>query len=194
MLGLQSTIVIDDILPFKKGKKDLIFDGLSDTNSLWGPFIEKVWAKVNGNYERLNGGGGAEVFQFLFGLPTTSYSRGSSQWMTGDDIFQIVAQADKYQYIMYASVPGDGDDSVKNKYGLPKSHAYTLLSNHIIYNADGTEKARLFRCRNPWGSDTSYNGTWNDNSALWDDKVNNYGAQLPFAKNTGDGIFFIDQD
>ena len=93
---------------------------------------------------------------------------------------------------MYGSVPGDGDDSKTNKYGLAKSHAYTILSNHIIYNADGSERARLFRCRNPWGYDGKYNGTWHDKSQLWQDKVNNYAAQLPYAENTEDGIFFID--
>lgn len=95
---------------------------------------------------------------------------------------------------MYAGVPGDGDDTQKNKYGLPKSHAYTLLSAHYVYNADGSLKARLFRCRNPWGSDTSYTGAWRDDADIWTDTTNNYASQLPYAKNTNDGIFFIDSD
>lgn len=93
-LGIQQDIYMDDFLPFKKNKTNLIFDELPTTNSLWGPFIEKLWAKVNGNYERLNGGGGAEVYQFLFGLPTTTYSRGTANWKTIDDIFAVVSQAD----------------------------------------------------------------------------------------------------
>lgn len=64
VLGQEQTIVVDDVLPFKKGtvSPKLLFDGLSDQNSLWGPFIEKAWAKVHGNYNAIVGGTGSEVF------------------------------------------------------------------------------------------------------------------------------------
>lgn len=36
--------------------------------------IEKVWAKVNGNYEVTNGGNPMEFFDFIGGVPVTAYS------------------------------------------------------------------------------------------------------------------------
>lgn len=64
VLGKEYTIVVDDILPFYKNRAtpELMFNGLSDSNSLWGPFLEKAWAKVHGSYNQISGGTAAEVF------------------------------------------------------------------------------------------------------------------------------------
>ena len=45
--------------------------------------------------------------------------------------------------------------------------------------------------RNPWGTDTTYKGAWNDNDANWKDLTNNYAAQVNFTNNPQDGFFFI---
>ena len=42
-------------------------------NSMWGPLIEKAWAKVNGNYEAINTGLGLEAFAFLTNTPSRYY-------------------------------------------------------------------------------------------------------------------------
>lgn len=163
--------MIDDYLPFNKGRNSLIFDQIPSSGSLWGPFIEKVWAKVNGYYQRISGGNADEVFNFLFGTPVTSLNRGKAPWLNSTDIWNLVSAADKNQYIIWGAVSGDVSP---NKYGLATSHAYTILSNHIVYDKKGKEKARLYRIRNPWSADSAFNGTWNDKSPLWNDTVNKY--------------------
>jgi hypothetical protein len=35
--------------------------------------MEKVWAKVNGNYDNVWGGYETEVFDFILGAPSVSY-------------------------------------------------------------------------------------------------------------------------
>ena len=40
--------------------------------------MEKIWAKVNGNYEMIEGGWGSEPIRFLTGAPTTSYYKGQN--------------------------------------------------------------------------------------------------------------------
>lgn len=40
---------------------------------MWGPLLEKAWAKVNGNYERIEGGYGREAFSFLTNNPSRTY-------------------------------------------------------------------------------------------------------------------------
>eukprot|EP00347_Sterkiella_histriomuscorum_P020656 403336970 len=192
ILGNQKEIVIDDFLPFWKGTNSLIFDQISDTQGLWGPFIEKAWAKVNGYYDRTNGGWASEVFQFMFGLPTTKHSNGKGKWITSTDIWNIINNSDKSQYIIWAATPGSGNDQLTQKYGLAQSHAYTVISTHIVNFANGTEAAKLLRIRNPWGIDADYNGTWCDSSAKWTDTVNKFSTQVPFKKDTQDGIYFVD--
>lgn len=114
----------------------------------------------------------SEVNQFLTGAPTVTYSRGyglndaASAW-------KIVTGADNSKYIMIAGTPGTSDrNTIAN--GLAANHAYSLISAYVVKNADGTEKAKLFLMRNPWGTDGSYNGAWNDNDAIWSDTTNNY--------------------
>lgn len=81
MIGQPTTIVVDDILAFKPNSTKLVFDKVSSTNGLWAVFLEKAWAKLNGNYEQANFGNANEVFQFLLGLPSVMYERGiTSNW------------------------------------------------------------------------------------------------------------------
>ena len=47
--GKPYTVVIDDYLPFKSG--NLFFDYVGSDHSTWGPYLEKAWAHVMGNYE-----------------------------------------------------------------------------------------------------------------------------------------------
>ena len=46
--------------------------GLDD--SLWGPILEKVWAKLNGNYEKIGGGLMNEPYKLLANVNTNSYN------------------------------------------------------------------------------------------------------------------------
>lgn len=51
ILGLATPIYVDDYLPFRsKTSKYLSFAGTGDDNALWMAFMEKAWAKANGNY------------------------------------------------------------------------------------------------------------------------------------------------
>ena len=58
--------MIDDILPFypnnTKSRTSLILDNVSTNGGLWAAFMEKAWAKLNGNYDYIIGGSGNEVF------------------------------------------------------------------------------------------------------------------------------------
>lgn len=189
VLGIERTIAIDDYLPFYKNSKSLMFDQISANNSLWGPFIEKVWAKAHGNYAKIEGGNADEVFQFLFGLPVTSLNRGDAPWYNATSIWNLVSAADKNNYIIWGAVSGS---SSVNQYGLVTAHAYTILSSHIVYDSKKKEYARLFRVRNPWNVDSAFNGTWNDKSPLWNDTKNKFYSQVPYVNNSKDGIYFIE--
>ena len=52
--GLPTVITVDDYIPFYNGAP--LFDRQSPTGAFWAVIMEKVWAKVNGNYEYINYG------------------------------------------------------------------------------------------------------------------------------------------
>jgi hypothetical protein len=72
-------MTIDDYLPFynvasTSGYYTLpYFAQLSPQKELWAPYLEKLWAKVNGNYEVTEGGWPTEAMRFLTGAPSISY-------------------------------------------------------------------------------------------------------------------------
>jgi hypothetical protein len=56
--GIPVIVTIDDTLPFEtvSGISKPFFSDIGLNGALWGPVIEKVWAKINGNYERTAAG------------------------------------------------------------------------------------------------------------------------------------------
>jgi hypothetical protein len=53
--GIPYTVAVDDYIPFRLGGGTL-FARQSQDGSIWAMLIEKVLAKINGNYEFLNEG------------------------------------------------------------------------------------------------------------------------------------------
>lgn len=80
-----------------------------------------------------------------------------------------------------------GCDTSASKFGLPESHAYSILGTYQLKNTAGAVVQNLYRIRNPWGID-EYTGTWSDSSSAW---TTAYKAQVPYVSNTNDGAFFI---
>ena len=66
--GKPQVVTIDDYLPFVNG--NLQFARRPGDGSLWGPMVEKAWAKVNGNYEDIGSGWQAESWRVLNGAPS----------------------------------------------------------------------------------------------------------------------------
>ena len=72
-LGVPHTIIVDDILPLYNNT----WDGTLDTQlaaipadgSLWGPILEKAFAKYHGNLLHIEGGVPAMATKTLYGAP-----------------------------------------------------------------------------------------------------------------------------
>ncbi len=68
-------VTTDDYLLFNNGRKSLEFDSSDIDTSLWSPFMEKMFAKANGNYDSISGGGyGNEPYAFILGAPGNFFS------------------------------------------------------------------------------------------------------------------------
>ena len=162
VLGLPMTIMVDDYLPLTKRSDDsfsTVFTEISDDGSLWGPILEKAFAKRYGNYEHIVGGLPTEAVRTLTGAPYQTF--------THDDIdivrlWNLLSSHDSSKDFTQAGTEGS-DDTLQNSVGLVKGHAYTVLGVHKL-SRDGT---RLVKIRNPWGSEV-FHGAWSDDSPNWD--------------------------
>jgi len=61
------------------------------------------------------------------------------------------------------SYTGGGNDKEKCQYSLPCGHAYTLIDIREVTTNDG-KTFRLFKIKNPWRSEDSFAGSFNDSS------------------------------
>ena len=63
---------MDTYLPFRNN--ELVFDNFGRGHSTWGPYLEKAFAKVNGNYEMIAGGTVPQGLYFLTGATTRMFT------------------------------------------------------------------------------------------------------------------------
>ena len=71
-LGVPVTVTIDDYVPIEQYYETL-FARVSKDGALWGPILEKAFAKFIGNYEALEGGLSGFGIRMLTGAPYIAY-------------------------------------------------------------------------------------------------------------------------
>lgn len=76
ILGALTNIVIDDFLPFSRNTP-FFAQNPTWNSAFWAPFLEKAWAKANGNYEFIENGLSHEAMNFLTGAPTRTFVKGT---------------------------------------------------------------------------------------------------------------------
>lgn len=122
------------------------------------PLLEKAFAKMDQNYDRIIGGFGIEGLRTLTGKPTVWIKHDSSKRAQVEPIHRFFA---KKNFPMTAACCRNGGTG-----GLVSGHAYTLLDVVDLVNGSGTVIHTLAKMRNPWGSE-SYHGKWSDNDSSW---------------------------
>lgn len=69
--GRKEYVTVDDLFPTYGNK--VAFAKPTEDNGWWVPILEKVYAKVNVNYESISSGSQAEAARFLTGAPAREY-------------------------------------------------------------------------------------------------------------------------
>lgn len=71
LLGVPHTVIVDDYLPLKEdfGGYKTHFAHIGHDTSLWGAILEKAFAKLHGNYQRIEGGDPRVAVRTLIGSP-----------------------------------------------------------------------------------------------------------------------------
>ena len=165
----------------------LVYEKEAHDGGIWGPLLEKVWAKTNGYYKHIVGGLPEEAFDFLTGAPSRHYVTDPRKV---DSTYQIISHADMQDYIITCTTAGEGDHNKLNAWDLPKSHAYSLINTYTLKDRTGKVAHRLYMIRNPWRQDHElWNGPWNDkDTKRW---TEDYKRQVPY-KDENDGVFFVE--
>lgn len=202
--GIPHTIIIDDYFPVHKSKleeKDvngkydissIAFAGVNKkTYNIWPILLEKVWAKVNSNYENIISGNCSEVFEFFSPAPFNSYLHENA---TEDSLFKKIKKFDEKKYVICTDITNytGGDPTYQTKLmenikssGLVTNHAYSLIDCHEVKDKMGND-VQLLKIRNPWGN-YEWSGDWSDKSDKWTPELK---EQLNFEEEE-DGTFFI---
>jgi len=77
--------------------------------------MEKLWAKINGSYERTAAGWQHESLRVLSGAPAYDYLCAS---YSNDEIWKLMTEATAKNFIIGAGTSGTGNDKIKSSIGL----------------------------------------------------------------------------
>lgn len=185
--GEKRTVYIDDYFPYSVTSGDWAFSKSVD-NEIWVLILEKAWAKIHGNYQRIEGGNTAEALMAITGAYVDYIFH--NQVFNKDILWRRIFIADQNKYVIATSASskrtGKQSDQLKD-FGIVDAHAYTLLEAQPIMTLE-KEKVRLLQLRNPWGFE-EWKGDWSDyDDKNWTDDLKrklNYEARE-------DGVFYID--
>ena len=142
MRGKPYVISIDDNLPFYNvSLTGTEFGGggpsfaflCKDNRTIWGAVLEKAYAKLIGNYPRLQSGFLDNGIRSLTGAPIMSYD--ISQLGGGDNVFDLLKAADAANYIITLNSFLIAN-SYQNGCGLSNFHAYSIIS---VFNMTDTK-------------------------------------------------------
>ena len=137
---------------------------------MWGPLIEKAYAKMNGNYLFVNGGYVENGIRTLVGAPVFTYDglRVLDQ-TAAEQLWDLCVAADAAGYVMGSAVYYSDTITDMNSCGIFSGHAYSIISAFSITEANGTV-TKVIMARNPWGI-TYYSADWRANDTRWTDDI-----------------------
>ena len=141
--------------------------------------MEKAWAKLQGCYERADGGYASDAATHLTGCPSYQLEHRDTD---SEELWERIRSASQCKFTMISQSEGEGED--KGESGIIEGHAYSLLQVCDFQHLG--KRVRLVQLRNPWGN-YEWNGEWSDNSTAWTHELD---ARYKHV-NEDDGTFFI---
>lgn len=126
----------------------------------WMPLLEKAYAKLDQNYDRIVGGWGKEGLRTLTGMPVMNFWNDQYQ---PEYLIPIYKSFAAKNYPMTAGCCTGG-----SVYGLVAGHAYTFLDIQELKDSDGAVQHTIAKLRNPWATEL-YTGPWKDSDPNWTD-------------------------
>ena len=191
--GKPWVLTVNEQMLFQYSNPRLVFtQPPTDEKSMWGPIIEKAWAKMKGNYLISEGGFVENGFHYLVGIPAFRYDTADiTTTAEAETAFANIQITDAANYLIAAGTAGSGNDQLTNPCGIAQSHAYSIVAAFEMVDAARTTHKCLL-VRNPWGT-ANYNQEWSKDDTNW---TNDLVAQVPFGidvrtQQASDGYFVV---
>ena len=160
--------------------------GIGTDGSLWGPILEKAFAKYHGNYSHTESGFSGTALKTLYGAPVFEMIHKS---YTADKLWKALQASDTNGDVITAGTheTDAGSHWERQANGLANNHAYTILGVKEVTDASGN-KIRLVKVRDPyrWLSG-EYTGDFSDKSKKWTPDLRKQAGSVI----KDDGEFFI---
>jgi hypothetical protein len=173
--GVPTKVTVDSLFPCFGDRLTPMFSKI-DSGEIWVMVLEKVWAKIYGDYCVTEYGFMNEAVEDLLGAPSEMLLTLDDK---PDDIWTKLVETDLNKGIMGAST---GTEATK-EVGLVSGHAYSLLG---VYEEEGYKIVKL---RNPWGH-FEWKGDLSDDSSLWTEELK---RKVHYTKGD-DGVFCMKFD
>jgi hypothetical protein len=130
--GYSQDIIIDDFLPVNPGSSQVAFARSREQDgkgAIWVSLIEKAWAKLNGNYDRVSMGTVDLGFIHLLGVPSLGYKHLELKNAQGREfLWGRLIDAQNNGHLMTS---GTADSTLKTeelmRNNLRANHCYTVL-------------------------------------------------------------------
>ena len=187
-LGMPVTVVVDDYLPLTSDGYEPRYGKEGKDGALWGTIFEKVFAKYLGNYEAIDAGIGSHGIEAMTGAPFSQHMHWKVIENGAEETFwkELIASNTNNMMVTSGSYNGTGSDQDTNEFGLPYTHAFSIMNALEVTDADGNQH-RLVCIRNPWGREKYY-GPWSDSSDLWTLELREQANHL---SGENDGKYFM---
>lgn len=210
--------MVDDYLPVGEDGQLIFCHNNVDANEMFGPLMEKAYAKLNGCYQYLDGGEAIDAMIDLTGGVHESFQVKYNPNQKKDDdsvddgtvslepnqLWEVMYKSYMMKSLAGASIKVGQNNSIEHveASGLVQGHAYCIMDVYEILS-NGTLREglspindrtiRLLRMRNPWGQNKSWTGKWSAGSNEWRRISPNVASKIK-ANEQSDGIFFISFD
>mmetsp|Transcript_21825 Transcript_21825/g.33782 ORF Transcript_21825/g.33782 Transcript_21825/m.33782 type:complete len:213 (-) Transcript_21825:1830-2468(-) len=169
--GTWTDIILDDYLPVNQGTKRYSFGHAKNIDGqgiLWVSLLEKAWAKLNGNYDRIINGAADLGLMHMTGMPSLQLK--SEDFRANKlEIWARIAQAQRENHIMLAGISSKKVGvEVDIGQGLLSNHCYSILGLKEVQA--GGKRVKLLKLRNPLGR-KAYRGPYSPTSSEWTPQV-----------------------
>ena len=176
------SVNVDERVPVKEWGWDWIpwATNPSKQGAWWMPLLEKAYAKLNQNYDRIIAGSVDEGLRSLTGMPVVAIYHQYTDY-SSNQLLKIYKHFAKKNYPSTA-----GCCKGYGAYGLASGHAYSFLDIAELKDSYGNVAHTIVKMRNPWAKE-NYNGPWSDKDGRWTDE---WASQVNLTKGD-DGVFWM---
>ena len=102
---MPTVIQLDDFFPVTTHGR-MVFSECAINGNCWGPLLEKLWSKINVNYERTCAGWQHEVVRVLLGCGAKDYLM---KQLDVDSLWENLVKGNERGHIMGCGSKGGGD-------------------------------------------------------------------------------------